>query len=696
MALKLQQWLDMPNMAGEFSEDVLNRLGAQVVADWEQDKASRSDWEKKTKDGLDLAMQIADVKTWPWNNAANVKYPLIASAAIQFHARAYPEIIRGNEVVKGKVVGRDQDGMKQNRADRISKHMSYQVLEEMVEWEEDTDRLLMMLPIIGTLFKKTYFCDLRKRNISCLRKPLDIVIHNDAKSVDDARRATDQGVFLYRNDIYERVQKGLFLDIPLNYEFDEEQQKSEQFLEQHLWYDFDGDGYEEPYVVTVHRASAQVVRIYVRYDEDGVYATKAKKEGGAAKVQRIEPVQYFTKFSFLPSFDGSFYDVGFGQLLFPLNEAINTNINQLLDAGTLANVQGGLVSRGIKIKGGQYKFSPGEWKQTDASPEELSKGFFPLPTKEPSAVLFNLLGFMVEAAKTLSSVADVMTGEQAGPNEPVGTMLARIEQGMKVFNGIHKRVYRSLKSEYKKLARLNRLHMDDEYYYRVLDEENVALREDYDDKDVDVIPVADPAQGTDIQQQARARALMEVAQAPGVNAWQVTRRYLQALRIDNIDEIQPKEGEQSSMQQPPDPKMIELQIKGEHEDAKLQLQAQKQDAEIALIEAQIETTRADGVLKLAQAEAAELGPQLEYYKSAYESLAAAQEQTKQPVAAKGGESGTADSGRVQGLEEPSGDGAGLPVPPGVPSELGREIPPAGLDGSDVQGSGDQRGGFVGA
>ncbi|OHD28152.1 MAG: hypothetical protein A2Y38_15585 [Spirochaetes bacterium GWB1_59_5] len=692
MALKLQQWLDMPNMAGEFSEDVLNRLGAQVVADWEQDLVSRSDWEKKTKDGLELAMQVADVKTWPWNNAANVKYPLIASAAIQFHARAYPEIIRGNEVVKGKVVGRDQDGMKQNRADRISKHMSYQVLEEMVEWEEDTDRLLMMLPIIGTLFKKTYFDNLRQRNVSCIRKPLDIVVHNDAKSVDDARRVTDQGVFLYRNDIYERVQSGLFTDVPLNYEFEEEQQKAEMFLEQHLWHDFDEDGYEEPYVVTVHKASGQVVRIYARYDEDGVYVN-----GG--KVQRIEPVQYFTKFSFLPSFDGSFYDVGFGQLLFPLNEAINTNINQLLDAGTLANVQGGLVSRGIKIKGGQYRFSPGEWKQTDASPEELSKGFFPLPTKEPSAVLFNLLGFMVEAAKTLSSVADVMTGEQAGPNEPVGTMLARIEQGMKVFNGIHKRVYRSLKSEYKKLARLNRLHMDDEYYYRVMDEENVALREDYNGKDVDVIPVADPAQGTDIQQQARARALLEAGQAPGVNAWQVTRRYLQSLRIDNIDEIQPKEGEKSSMQQPPDPKMIELQIKGEHEAAKLQLLAQKQDAEIALIEAQIETTRADGVLKLAQAEAAELGPQLEYYKAAYESLTAAQEQTKQPGAAKESADGTGnnvDGGGIQGLEVAGDNAGGVPVPGDIPQGAGGEIPTPGLDGSDVQGSGDPGGGFVGA
>ncbi len=693
MALKLEKWIDQPNIADEFSDDILNRLGTQVVEDWECDLASRSDWEKRTQDGLDLAMQIMNAKTWPWANAANVKYPLIASAAIQFHARAYPEIIRGNEVVKGKVIGRDQDGTKQERADRISKHMSYQVLEEMPEWEEDTDRLLMLLPIIGTLFKKTYFCTLRNRNVSCIRKPLDIVVHNDAKSIEDARRVTDQGVYLYRNDIYERVQSGLFRDVTIDYEHDEEKQQAELFLEQHLYYDFDEDGYEEPYVVTVHRASATVLRIAARYEEDGIYINKA------GKLMKIEPVGYFTKFSFLPSFDGSFYDTGFGQLLLPLNEAINSLINQLLDAGTLSNVQGGLISRGIKIKGGQYKFNPGEWKQTDASGEDLQKGFFPLPTKEPSAVLFTLLGFLVEAGKTLSSVADVMTGEQAGPNEPVGTMLARIEQGMKVFNGIHKRIYRSLKAEYKKLAKLNAKYADDEMYFRVLDIENIALREDYNDKDVDVVPVADPVQGTDIQRQAKAQALFAVEGKPGVNNWQITRRYLQAVNIDNIDEIQPKEGEQQAMQAPPDPKMIEMEAKMRLENDKLSLAAEKQVAEISLMDEQMAEVRASTTLKLAQAEAAELGPQLDYYIALAKQLGEENTQLRTPEAAKGNTDDTGietDAGGIQGLEIPSDNGGGVSLPPELQAQLGGEVPPEGFDGADLQGGGVPGGGFDGA
>lgn len=606
--LKLEKWIGKSNIVDSFTDDQLNKLGSQVVDDWRTDLVSRADWEKKTEAALDLAQQVCETKTWPWPNAANVKYPLIAFASIQFHARAYPEIVRGNDVVKAKVIGRDEDGSKQERANRISKHMSYQVLEEMVEWEEDTDRLLMMLPVVGTLFKKTYFCPIRRRNVSYLRKPLDVVVHNDAKSLEDARRITDQGIWLHRNDIYERVAEKIFTDKTLTYEFDEDQQKPEQFLEQHLWYDLDGDGYQEPYVVTVHRHSNTIVRVYPCYDAESIVMSDT------GKIARIEATQYFTKFSFLPSFDGSFYDVGFGQLLLPLNEAINTNLNQLLDAGTLSNVQGGLVSKGIKIKGGQYQFRPGEWKQTDAMGEDLRKGFFPLPVKEPSAVLFTLLNFLVETAKQLSSVADIMTGEQAGPNEPVGTALARLEQGMKVFNGIYKRIYRSLKSEFKKLAKLNRDYMDDEYYFRVLDIEQVAIRQDYNEKDLDIVPVADPGQGTDVQRMAKANALLQMKGAPGVDNWQIVRNYLEAIKIENIEEIQPEENRESSQKPPEDPKMIEIQLNAEIKKHELAMKSEKQAAEIALIDAQIETTRADGMLKLAQAEAQELGPQLEYYK----------------------------------------------------------------------------------
>lgn len=685
MALELQQWIGKANIADQFTDDELNRLGAQVVEDWRIDLESRADWEKRTQAGLDLAMQIMTTKSWPWEKAANVKYPLIAYAAIQFHARAYPEIIRGNDVVKGKVVGRDETGEKQQRGERVSKFMSYQLLEEMEEWEEDTDRLLIMLPIIGTLFKKTYFDTTRQRPVSCLRKPLDIVVHNDAKSLDDSRRITDQGVYLYRNDIFERVASGLFVDEELHYEFEAEKQQPEQFLEQHLWFDLDKDGYDEPYIVTVHRYSSKVVRVYPRYDEDSVIVTPS------GKLAKINPLQYFTKFSFLPSFDGSFYDIGFGQLLMPLNESINSVLNQLLDAGTLANVQGGLISRGIKVKGGRYQFQPGEWKQTDASPQELKDGFFPLPVKEPSAVLFTLLSLLIDTGKQLSSVADVMSGEQAGPNEPVGTMLARIEQGLKVFSGIHKRIYRSLKAEYKKIAKIDYDYMDDEYYYRVMDIENIAFRKDFAPGALDIVPVADPAQGTDTQRLAKAQALMEVNGAPGVNGWQVTRRYLEAIKIDNIDEIQPQETKDQPA--PPDPKMIELQGKMQIEAEKLKLQVEKQDAEIEKLHEEIGNISADTMYKLAQTEAVQLGPQLEYYKQFADRLSQENEELKRP---KVPEMETQDDQiGVLGVEEPVSNGGGVQIPEGLPAGMGAEVSAEEFNGGNISGGIDQGGGLVG-
>lgn len=662
MALKLEKWIGQTNIVDAFTDDQLNKLGSQVVDDWREDFVSRSDWESNTQDAMDLAMQVAS-PDGAWENSADVKYPLIAYAAIQFHARAYPEIIRGNDVVKAKVIGKDVDNVKKDRAERISKHMSYQVLEEMPEWEEDTDRLLIMLPIIGTLFKKTYYCPVRRRNVSGLRKPFDIVIHNEAKSVEDARRITDQGIWLHRNDIFERKADEIFADVDINYEFDEEKQKPEQFLEQHLWYDLDGDGYQEPYIVTVHRHSKKVVRVYPCYDADAVIVNSK------GKLSRIEATQYFTKYSFIPSFDGSFYDMGFGQLLMPLNDAINTVLNQLLDAGTMSNLQGGLISKGLKIKGGTYKFKPGEWKQVDATAKDLQEGFFPLPTREPSAVLFTLLSFLVDAGKQLSSVADVMSGEQAGPNEPVGTMLARIEQGMKVFNGIHKRIYRALKSEFKKLAKLNKDHMDDEYYYRVLDIEQVAIKADYNEKDLDIVPVSDPNQGTDTQRLAKAQALLQVRGAPGMDNWEIDHNYLQAIKVDDIDKIHPPEGKEESKKPPTDPKMIEIQLNAEVKKHELAMKGEKQQAEIGLIDAQIETTRADGILKLAQAEAAELGPQLNYYKQFADQLQQENIRLKQPIQPpEGGMDGNdIDSRGIQGMEEPANNGEGIQGVEGLPA-----------------------------
>jgi hypothetical protein len=207
-----------------------------------------------------------------------------------------------------------------------------------------------------------------------------------------------------------------------------------------LW-DLDDDGYPEPYCVTVHKETRKVVRIKARFDADGV-TTNAQGE-----VVRIEPLKYVTKYGFMPSVDGSYYDVGFGLLLEAINETVNSTINQLMDAGHLANTQGGFIGAGVSIKSGALKFAPGEWKKVEATGVDLKNSIVPLPIKEPSAVLFNLLGMLIEAAKEISATKDILTGETNQAQQPVGTTLAMIEQGLKVYTAIIKRVHRALKAE---------------------------------------------------------------------------------------------------------------------------------------------------------------------------------------------------------------------------------------------------------
>src|SRR5690606_2001843 len=289
--------------------------------DYNIDKSSRSEWETQVETALKCAKQVVDAKGFPWPGAANVKYPLVTTAAIQFHARSYPEIVKGNEVVKARTVGEDPDGRKQARADRVSQHMSWQCMEEMKEWDEETDKLLLVLPIVGSVVRKTYFDPTEDRNKSVLVLPENLIVHYKARSLESSRRKTEI-IDVYKNEVWENVQAGVWLDVELGAPSpDGEHQGDEdapfEFLEQHRYFDLDEDGYEEPYIVTVLKDSGEVVRIKARYDETGIII-----QGN--KLIKIEPIEYYTHYQFVPSPDGGFYGIGFGILLNGLNETINT------------------------------------------------------------------------------------------------------------------------------------------------------------------------------------------------------------------------------------------------------------------------------------------------------------------------------------------------------------------------------------
>lgn len=549
--LTLEKILSGGNLAEKFSDEDLDTIGCSVHDGYTVDKDSREGWENKIDEWTSLALQVAETKTTPWPGAANVKYPLITTAALQFSARAYPALLPGTSPVRGRVVGYDKDGSKTQRAMRIGKHMSYQLLQEMNEWEEEMDRLLFALPIVGTMFKKTYFSASKDRNVSEVIYPKELVVNYWAKSLEDAPRITHELKYT-ENDIRERVIDGRFIDQDLQpssnptevakvSEEAEGIQKPQHDetspyigLEQCCFMDLDQDGYAEPYIVTIDEESKKVLRIVPRFAEDDVkYFGK--------KVLRITPTEYYTKFSFIPSPDGGFYDIGFGILLGPINETINSLINMLLDAGTMSNMQTGFIAKGLRIKGGAQSFVPNEWKPVNAVNGDLSKGFFPLPVREPSQVLFSLLGMMTEAGEKLSSVTEIMTGDIPGQNTKATVAMAAIEQGMKVFSSIYKRIHRCLSKEYKKLYILNSEFLEDEDYFQVLDAGQEGAeqigRQDYDLAEIDVLPTSDPNVATPEQAIAKVEALQPLLAMGTINPQEYTNRMLIATEQPNIEAL---------------------------------------------------------------------------------------------------------------------------------------------------------------
>jgi chaperonin GroES len=655
-AARLRSFLGKNNIVPLLDADVVSKIGMEVVRGYDLDKASRCDWEKQMKTAMDLAMQIAQEKSWPWPKAANVKYPLITTAAIQFSARAYPAIVRGAEVVKGQVIGPDPEGKKKERAERIGHHMSYQVLEEIDNWDEEEDKLLLHMSIVGCAFRKTYFDNMLGRPCSDLVMARDLV-YDHATPWHKLRRKT-HCLPLFKNDVIERVRGEVFEDVQLGMPSGatNDEDGAHDFLEQHCWYDLDEDGYKEPYVVTVLKESGQVARIVARFDEDGIFLNRK------GEVSKVEPVEYFTKFAFMPNPDGGSYDVGLGLLLNPINETVNTVLNQLLDAGTLANTGGGFIGTGLKMKGGAARFVPGEYKPVDNGGGKIADNIYHMQFPGPNTVLFQLLGMLIEAGKDISSVKDILTGDQQ-VNQTATTTLALIEQGQKVFSAIYKRVHRSLKLEFKKLFRLNRLYLEPEDYYRFQDKVEPIYLEDYQGDDTDVAPVSDPNLVSDAQELARAEALMKFINDPLINQIELRRSYLQALKVPDIDRLLAKE----APKQPEDPALLKIKADIEAQKVEVTARAEKMMAEMDQLAAKVAETEASTILKLAQAEAIELGPQMDVYMAQFQAMLdrhtnAVQASQQPPQGAANGN----DEGAIPGMGGDPADQAVPAVPEGLP------------------------------
>ena len=571
--MELSEILTTENIAAvlcktQEGKNELAKIANQVKTQYDDDVQSLADKKELIDKVVKLAKQINEQKAHPWENASNVIFPLISAAAIEFNAKAYPEICQDGFIVKAKVYGNDEgepmldqvgrpmltpdskEGdinkpimqnveLKEKTSKRIVKYMNWQLNEEIDNWEENQDKLLMALPVVGMMFKRTFFDKNKDKIVSELIYPDKFIVNNSATSLEDSPSTLIRE--LYSNQVQEKIRSDIFIDfvysetgttIPQSDNKPAIQRDLHTFLDQYCWYDLDKDGLSEPYAVTIHIATNTVVRMIKRFDKNSIKRNKKNE------IRSIDAINIFTTYSFFPAVDGSFYSTGLGELLYNTNKVINSNINQLIDAGTLKNTGGGVVAKNLKIAGGNYKFKPGEYKAVDSFGQNLRDSFFPIPTPEPSQTLFALLGLLIESGKDLSSLREVITGEQAA-NIQATTMMALVEQGVKQFKAIYKRVYLSMKAEFKLIFDINADILNNKKYAEVLDLElsKVDVKADYNKKGFNIVPVADASNITNSQRMAKGGFLMQFLNDPYMDHMALRKRIFAAFNIEDKDKL---------------------------------------------------------------------------------------------------------------------------------------------------------------
>jgi chaperonin GroES len=673
--LKLSDIVKSVNVAPMLDKEVLAQLGEAVVAGYNLDMQSRQEWAERMADAMKLALQVQEQKSFPWAGASNVKFPLMTIAALQFLARI-SLLTQGRVLAKVEAIGADPDGMKSKVAKRISQHLSLQLQEFDRSWMDHDEAAKMAASIVGSAFKKTYFDDLEGTVVSEYVPAANFVVDYFCKDIDKAGRVTHL-IPMSSNAIRERVAKGVFLELTeetgkagspmpngLKQATDEAEglTRPEQIsslvhgeeyevLEQHCWLDLDGDGYAEPYIVFVRKDTAQVLRVVARfYDVQDVHRlrdaeqreleallreVKAAAEPDLKEISklerqiqavlndstntivRIDPVRYFTRVLFIPSPDNGVYGLGLGALLGPMNKSVDTLTNQLIDAGTMANTAGGFIGRGAKLKGGKTSFDPFEWKPVDATGDDLRKSMFPLPVREPSAVLFQLLGMLVTYSEKISGATDIMTGVSPGQNTPAETSRNTVEQGMMLFSGIYKRMYRAFREELRKSYTLNRLFLKGSARFTelTLGSGAVLAKDDYDEHGFRVMPAASPEAVSHQQRKDKATVLLQASmQAPGFDKYKVMMRFLEAHEVEDIDEVYPDPAGPRAIAPPPNPK-VELEKAKLQQDAQvhadeMQLAIAELQQQAALNQAKIDELQAKATKHLAEAQGVETGHQI--------------------------------------------------------------------------------------
>jgi chaperonin GroES len=666
--LTLKQLVSTRNIAMLLTKKELDVLGRMAVEGYNVDRGTRTAWEQKNEKAVKLALQVQEAKSFPWVDCSNVKFPLLTIAALQFLARI-SIMTKGRQLAKVEFIGQDPQGRKYQQGKRISDHLSLQLLEEDRNWIDSDEQAKLAASIMGSAFKKTYVDSMTGTVISEHVPVMNLVLDYYCKDINKAARITHL-LSMDENTIQSKVRQGLYLDLDLDdtpgtpevnllkVAADESEglqrpasSEERDILEQLCWLDLDHDGYKEPYIMCVDLSTSQVLRIVARFfdagdvhrvndaqirgieaeiaalpDDDKRMKAQSKLEKEADKLQfaadnhilSIEPVQYYTRYLFIPSPDGGVYGLGLGALLGPMNESVNTLVNQLIDSGTMSVTAGGFLGRGVKIKGGHQTFSPFEWKPVDSPGADLRNNIVPLPVREPSTVLFQLLGMLVTYSEKISGATDIMTGVNPGQNTPAETSRNTVEQGMMLFSGIYGRMYRGFKEELSKFYEFNRLFLtySPRYYTLAKGPDAILAPDDYKSSAFRIFPAASAEAVSQSQRRDKATMLHSLSMAaPGFNTYLTTRNLLEAYDIDGIDSYYPDpSGPMAIQPKGPDPKTA-------LEQAKLQqaMQIHQDNMSISVVElksqlqvnlAKIDQLEANAISLRAQAQGVETGHQI--------------------------------------------------------------------------------------
>lgn len=533
------------NLAEYLEDNELVAIATELLSLFDEDEASREDWLRTYVDGLDYLGFDSDAdRDQPFKGASGIYHPVMTEAVVRFQSNAIMEIFPAAGPVLTKIVGEDNP-VKYAQAQRVKEELNYQLTENMTDFRSETEQLLFRLPLSGSVFKKTYWDGINKKPCSCMIPAEDLVVNYGASHLEHAERIT-QIIRMSKNKVLKMQRSGQYRQVKLTdpvpyYSVGKEKEdelkgtekvasssvRTEDFtiLEFHVNYNLPGVfedeyGVADPYIITVDKSSREVLAIYRNWEEQD---------------QDRKAECYFTHYFYMPGF--GFYGIGLIHLMGAIAKGATSILRQLIDAGTLANLPGGLKTRGLRTKGGEDPISPGEWRDVDVPSGSIKDNIMPLPYKEPSAVLASLLSALIEEGRRIGSIADVDIGT-GSENAPVGTTLALMERSLKVMSAVHARLHASLKKELKLIAKVIADYMSPQYEW---DEQGQFNRtEDFDGR-VDIIPVSDPNAATQAQRIVQMQATLQLAAtAPELyNMKELHRRALQSFGDKDIDRILP-------------------------------------------------------------------------------------------------------------------------------------------------------------